>query len=137
MIRTFRFPEILYFLQALFIVLKGLQDLPAEIKLLIGEKIPACQEFLRIFDRGDQVILRPETLPDIFPDIVLQGRPAQRPGQLVDAAFPQKAAVITVVQGICLHHVGIGQDRPGNMREIIPVLLQLFPDPLLLDSFAL
>ena len=118
------------------VALQRLQNLPPEIRLLIGQKIPARQKFLRLQDGGNQIILCTEKTSDVFLHIFPEDRPLHSLRQLGKGTFFQIPMVIQTVQGVCLHHIGIGQDRPRNMRQIIPVLFQLPADPLLFDRFA-
>ena len=59
-----------------------LQDLPAEIRLLVGQEIPPCQKLFRIGHRRDQVVLGAEPLLDILLHEGLQNRPLQGADQV-------------------------------------------------------
>ena len=59
-----------------------LQDLPAEIRLLVGQEIPPCQKLFRIGHRRDQVVLGAEPLLDILLHEGLQDRPLQGADQV-------------------------------------------------------
>ena len=47
------------------------------------------------------------------------------------------ALVIQDIERAGLHHISVRVDRLGDMGEIVPVLRQLFTDPLFFYGFAL
>ena len=116
---------------------QDLQDLLPEIRLLIGQEISAVQKLFRRLHGRDQIVLGAEIPADLTGRVIPEGRAPQGLRQLFQAAGPQIPVVVEAVESIRLHHVGVGKDRPGNVGQVIPVLVQLLPDPLLLDCFAL
>ena len=114
-----------------------LQDLLLELRLLIREKIFPPQEPVRIRHRGDQVVRRAEAVLQLPFDAAGEGRALQLPQQLRHLRPREIAAVVQTVERVRLRHVGVGEDRAGDVGQVVAVLLQLLPDPVLGDGGAL
>ncbi len=64
-----------------------LQDLPAELRLLVRQEIPAGKKFLRRFDRRNEIILRTEKTTDLVLHKFLQRGPFHCLRKFVHRAF--------------------------------------------------